>query len=1801
MKKALSLILSLLLSLPMMAQQWTQNLPLDKAGNGSLTLHDMQKAFNDYWAPFNVKDGKYINANGELVKAQGWKQFKRWEWYWENRVNPVTGEFPSTSAWEELQKFQADHPGSIQSASGNWTSAGPTESPGGYAGLGRINSVAFHPTDNNIIYTGAASGGLWKTTDGGSTWSVLNDNLAVLGVSDICINTGSPNIIYIATGDKDGGSVWSLGGGQARDNNSIGIMKSTDGGATWNTTGLSFATSSQKAVFRLLMDPGNNNTLYAATSSGLYKTTDGGSNWNNIYSAQIFCDLEFKPGTPSTIYGSNKSGDIYRSIDAGTTWTSRLSTTFLRVEMAVSPANANYVYAVMQDNATPDESPVYKSTDGGDNFTRVFTSTTKSLLGYECNGSDVNKTQASYDLTISADPTDANIVFVGGINVWRSTDGGSTWNINTHWSNTCSGTATTVHADQHCLAYQPGSNHLFLGNDGGLYKTTDGGGLWTFIGSGIVSSQVYRIGVSQTVASEVIDGLQDNGTKVLSGGTWADVKGGDGMECIIDYTNANIQYGTYVQGQIDRTSDHWASRTAIEPAAAGSGAWVTPYIIDPTNNQTLYAGYADVWKTTNSGTSWTQISTMNTSNKIRSMAIAASNTQVLYVADPVTMWKTIDGGTSWTNITAGLPVSTNDITYISVKADDPLTVWVAFGEYNASKVYQTTDGGTIWTDISAGLPSIPVMCVIQNKQSTSRVDLYAATDVGVFVKAGTADWQMFMSGLPNVLTTELEIYYDANPGNSKIYAGTYGRGMWVSDLYESGILNPANVAATASSDTRIDIAWSLVSGNNVMLAFSTSPTFGTPVNGTTYTTTIPGGGTVLYNGGNTTFNHTSLNPNTTYYYKIWSYDGSKNYSSGITANKSTFCTLISAFPWIEGFEGGVIPNCWTQEYVNGTNAWSIQASGINGHPSGAHGGTKIVRCNVLVSGAGYITKFVTPALQLSSVASPFLTFWHTQDFWSPNQDELRVYYKTSEEGAWNLLASYTNSIASWTKESISLPNASSAYFIAFESTVNAGYGVCIDDISVSTSLADFTASGNLSCTGSLTVNFTDNSFGPNGSWAWDIDNNGTTDYTTQNPTHTYSSPGLYSVKLSVNNGVADTIKENLILVMSSEPTVNTGCTLASNSNNGNGYGIGIFRFALGNIDYTTSNNDGYYQNYTCSKWTRLELNKLYNITIRTGTSNNEGAKVYIDFNDNGTFEAGEAVVSFPANKDGTRTLSFTTPSSGVVLDKGLRLSVLSRFGSIPSTACDISTYGQAEDYTVYFITDATWTGTASTDWHTPGNWSYNVVPGTGINTLIPTGLSHYPVLTADVTCKNLYIQSGASVTVNPGKALTVNGTLKNYYGYSGLLIKSDATGTGSLIHTTANADGTFERYMNNADWTNSNDGWHFLSSPVSSQPVSPAFTADPYDFYCWYEPQNLWVNFKNTTTAPTWNTANGSTNFTVGKGYLADYDAEGVKLFTGKLNVADEAVSGLAITGGGTNRSWHLLGNPFGSALTWDASGAWALNNISGVAKIWNEANQSYSDLTSSPPSIIPATNGFMVQVNTGTGSLVLPAAKRVHSSVPFYKSATGGLLLKAVSIAEGNAQESRVILNQDATTGFDLMYDGEFLAGHAPGFYSLVNGQKLSTNSIPSINLQTEIPFGFIKNAGNDFRIEVTGVETLNEKAYLQDLMTGTVTDLSLHTFYAFTSSEGDNPDRFLLKFGNVGIPGHEQHYLRAWYSQDKLFLSNTGGEAFVEIYNMAGQQVYQCTACSNPVQLSLGAGIYFARVTSKQQVKTVKFIVGQ
>ncbi|MFZ4520778.1 MAG: choice-of-anchor Q domain-containing protein [Bacteroidales bacterium] len=536
------------------------------------------------------------------------------------------------------------------------------------------------------------------------------------------------------------------------------------------------------------------------------------------------------------------------------------------------------------------------------------------------------------------------------------------------------------------------------------------------------------------------------------------------------------------------------------------------------------------------------------------------------------------------------------------------------------------------------------------------------------------------------------------------------------------------------------------------------------------------------------------------------------------------------------------------------------------------------------------------------------------------------------------------------------------------------------------------------------------------------------------------------------------------------------------------------------------------------------------------------------------------------------------------------------------------------------MTQSSWTGALGNNWNTPGNWSTGFVPKYWrlCDVTIPD-VTIDPVVDQDIAdtalVRNLNIESGAVLTIAPGSAFTVTGSLTNSAGTDGLKIVSDATGTGSLIQHTLGVSATVERYMNNADWTDSRDGWHFLSSPVVSQAISPAFTMSPvatgpYDFYCWHEPLNVWVNYKHQSTgggaAPFFDAVNGSANFSVGRGYMAAYDAEGVKSYAGTLNAENVTVSGLTISGSTqTNRSWHLLGNPFASALSWDVDDAWNRVNISGVAKVWNESIQDYSDITSEPPSIIPVANGFMVQVSSGTGSLTIPVSRQVHSAQPYYKSALPVIRLIARNLSSGNAKESSVWFNPDATTGFDLLYDGAFLAGHGPLFYSVAGVEHLSTNSLPEVDGTLQVPFDFIKNDGTAFTIEAKMISGIDGAVILNDLKTGASQDLTGNPLYAFTAASGDNPSRFVVTFAHTGFnETNSQNTISIYTAGNTIRINNrTGkGRGEVFVYNLMGQHIASASLNGNPtceLNLNVPAGCYLVKVVTPEVMEMRKIVL--
>jgi len=398
---------------------WMQN-SQTTGKKSSQTMEEIVASFNSYWLQ-NDKD----------QKGSGYKPFKRWEYQWANNTHP-DGTLPTAgelwSAWQaKINSKRGMSTGRVSSQEStarisSWLPVGPfshTNTGSWSSGQGRVNVVYVDPNNANTIYVGTPAGGIWKSTDAGINWLPLSDNLPQIGVSGIVVAHNNSNVIYIATGDRD-----------ATDTYSVGILKSIDGGATWNTTGLSFANTFTTAS-DIYMHPTDSNILWVATSAGLYKTINAGVSWTNILSGNIK-DIKLKPGDPNTIYAV-KPSSFHKSTNGGTTFTtitSGLPASSGRLVIDVTPANSAYVYVLSSTTGNAFQG-LYRSTDSGTTFTK--TASTTDIF---------ESTQAWYDLALAVSSTDANVVFTGCLNVWKSTNGGTSFTKVNNWSSPTAATYT---------------------------------------------------------------------------------------------------------------------------------------------------------------------------------------------------------------------------------------------------------------------------------------------------------------------------------------------------------------------------------------------------------------------------------------------------------------------------------------------------------------------------------------------------------------------------------------------------------------------------------------------------------------------------------------------------------------------------------------------------------------------------------------------------------------------------------------------------------------------------------------------------------------------------------------------------------------------------------------------------------------------------------------------------------------------------------------------------------------------------------------------------------------------------------------------------------------------------------------------------------------------------------------------------------------------------------------------------------------------------------------------------------------
>ncbi|MBC8510930.1 MAG: T9SS type A sorting domain-containing protein [Cryomorphaceae bacterium] len=726
--------------------------------NPNPTIQEKSIAFEEY------------RATHPYTKGNGFKPYAR-EMDFILERSSESGEFKADALFKEWEKIQESNAYSKTSTQSNWISKGPINTPiilsnGKKRGNGRVNCIAFDPVDPDIIWIGSPAGGLWKSVDGGSNWTTNTDGLPVIGVSHIAIDPDNNQIMYIVTGDA-----------YATDTYSIGILKSTDGGITWNTTGLSYTVNQEKTVNKVIINPNHTDSLYAVTNSNILISGDAGANWLTVGAIGRWRDIEFKPNNSNVIYAAKQSSggsNIYRTTDGGVNWViidNGISGSRYRPLIAVTPDNPEVVYALFSASDYSFHG-LYKSSDSGDSW--IPQSSTPNILGRETDGSDSGG-QSWYDLSLGVATNNENLVYVGGINIWRSDNGGVNWDIDANSGN--GSNYSYMHVDQHAFEFNPHTHVAYAGNDGGFYKYMENLNKWVDISDGLEISQFYNLGLSQSNPNRLVAGAQDNGTEMLTNSTWDAIMGGDGMECKIDHNDDDIIYAEYQYGGLRKSYNGGNSWDNIKPVSY-EGGWNTPYEMHSSNSDILVIGYDEVYRSTSGGAIWDSISyNVSGGQAIRSIALAPSDENYIYVASYSKIKVTKDAGQSWTYIKPGL--ANYNMTDITVSNTNPDRAWVTFSEYNnVHKVYETNDAGNSWVNISgSNLPGLPVNCIVY--QGGANDDLYIGTDIGVYYKNNTmSDWIPFNDGLPNVIVKELEIHYDGG----SISAATFGRGVWESPL-----------------------------------------------------------------------------------------------------------------------------------------------------------------------------------------------------------------------------------------------------------------------------------------------------------------------------------------------------------------------------------------------------------------------------------------------------------------------------------------------------------------------------------------------------------------------------------------------------------------------------------------------------------------------------------------------------------------------------------------------------------------------------------------------------------------------------------------------------------------------------------------------------------------------------------------------------------------------------------------------------------------------------------------------------------
>lgn len=670
---------------------------------------------------------------------------------------------------------------SIPGFNDNWRLEGPSNIGG------RINVILVHPSDSNIIYAGCATGGIFKTIDGGITWEPIFDDQPFLAIGSLAFDPNNPDILFAGTGDPNISGYPFIGDG---------IWKSSDAGITWTHLGL----TNQRIISKIIIDPTNSNMIYAAAMGlpfernndrGLYASTDGGNSWNQILfisdDAGVI-DLVMDPVNPGILYAagwnrirnneesliSGQGAKIYKTTDGGMNWNILSSglpqNDMSRIALAVSATNSGVVYAAYVNDQLEFDG-LYKSVNGGTSWSL------QSGIGIDpffMGGF------GWYFGRIVVNPDNDNQLFICGVDIYKTNDGGINW--------IQSDPGYETHADKHDVFFIS-TNTILLATDGGMYRSVDSGNSWSDA-ENIPNTQFYRVTYNPFNPSEYSGGTQDNGT--ISGSSialnsWNNIFGGDGFTIIYNPFDPLIYYVETQNGDIWATSDGGVFIDYISGTIDGNDRrnWDMHYILSAHDPDVLYTGTYRIYKNSSGPVdNWIPISPDLTDgivfaprfHTISTVAESPVNQDFLYAGtSDGNVWRSLNGGSTWDNISAGIP----DRYITSVKASkinqDHLYVTVSGYKYNEfiPHVFKSVNNGTTWTDISGNLPQLAVNDILIYPSNEDVIAV--ATDGGVYATInGGVHWERVGVNMPVIAVYDIE----HDEINNRLIAGTHARSLF---------------------------------------------------------------------------------------------------------------------------------------------------------------------------------------------------------------------------------------------------------------------------------------------------------------------------------------------------------------------------------------------------------------------------------------------------------------------------------------------------------------------------------------------------------------------------------------------------------------------------------------------------------------------------------------------------------------------------------------------------------------------------------------------------------------------------------------------------------------------------------------------------------------------------------------------------------------------------------------------------------------------------------------------------------------